>query len=373
MTALSGWPLRIEGISKYYGSVRALTDVSLSVGPGEFLTILGPSGSGKTTMLKCVTGFEAFEVGSIFLGDVDIGHQPPKARNIGMVFQNYALFPHLTVEQNIAFPLTMRRMAKANIVGKVDEVLRMTGLRDFAGRYPSQLSGGQQQRVALARAVVFGPQLLLLDEPFGALDRKLREMMQLEVRKLQRDMSLTTVFITHDQEEALMMSDRIAVMFDGMVHQVGTPEDIYDRPATVRIAEFVGESNLFRGRVTERLENGRATVDIGTGAVLVVKADASSPPPGAETAVLVRPERIQPTQATSPTVNVMRGCVRDSIYLGTISRYRLETDFGQEIVLRVPSSTPRHHVGDVVEVAFEPESARLLPVLQDGAHSGAAV
>ena len=247
MAAQSG-RLDIEGASKSFGEVAALADVSLGVSAGEFVTILGPSGSGKTTLLKVIAGFETADTGRILVDGADVTDLDPAQRNIGMVFQNYALFPHMSVARNVAYPLAMRRMAKAEIDRRVAEALDMVELAGMAERLPKQLSGGQQQRVALARATVFQPRLLLLDEPFGALDRKLREQMQLEVRRLQRRLGLTTLFITHDQEEALVMSDRIAVMDKGRLQQVGLPHEIYEAPANPFIADFIGEFEHLRGR-----------------------------------------------------------------------------------------------------------------------------
>ena len=257
--------LDVEAISKTFGEVTALADVSLGVSAGEFVTILGPSGSGKTTLLKVIAGFETADLGRIRVDGADVTDLDPALRNIGMVFQNYALFPHMSVARNVAYPLAMRGMAKREIAERVVEALDMVELGSMAERLPKQLSGGQQQRVALARATVFQPRLLLLDEPFGALDRKLREQMQLEVRRLQRRLGLTTLFITHDQEEALVMSDRVAVMDKGRVQQVGPPHDIYEAPANAFIADFIGESNILAGTVDTpgdgvlrvRLESGR--------------------------------------------------------------------------------------------------------------------
>ncbi len=242
--------LLIEGVAKRFGDVVALDHVSLQVAQGELLTILGPSGSGKTTLLKVVAGFETPDAGRVKVGGADITALPPAKRDIGMVFQNYALFPHLSVKANVAFPLEMRNVGRAEIDRRVAEALAMVELAGYEARLPKQLSGGQQQRVALARAIVFNPRLLLLDEPFGALDRKLRETMQLEVRRLQRRLGLTTIFITHDQEEALVLSDRIAVMNKGAIQQIATTTEIYERPANDFVADFVGESNILHGTMS---------------------------------------------------------------------------------------------------------------------------
>ena len=241
--------LSLTAIAKSYGSVIALAGIDLGVPDGEIVTILGPSGSGKTTLLKIVAGFELPDRGRVELAGDDITYVTPASRGIGMVFQNYALFPHMRVAENIAFPLEMRRLARAETQERVSRALALVGLAGYEARYPRQLSGGQQQRVALARAIVFEPRLLLLDEPFGALDRKLREQMQLEVKRLQRQLGITALFVTHDQEEALVLSDRIAVMNGGLIEQIGAPAEVYSRPANRFVADFIGESNIYRGNV----------------------------------------------------------------------------------------------------------------------------
>ncbi|MDP1837544.1 MAG: ABC transporter ATP-binding protein, partial [Reyranella sp.] len=313
--------LRIEGAAKRFGEVAALDGVSLQVARGELLTILGPSGSGKTTLLKVVAGFEKPDAGSVKIDGVEITALPPARRDIGMVFQNYALFPHLTVERNVAFPLEMRNVAKPEIVCRVADALALVELAGYEQRLPRQLSGGQQQRVALARAIVFNPRLLLLDEPFGALDRKLRETMQLEVRRLQRRLGLTTIFITHDQEEALVLSDRIAVMDKGTIQQIATTTEIYERPANDFVADFVGESNIFHGTVSAV---GAITLDGGR--MLKVRSDKSA---GAKVGVLMRPERFDTGGA-----NQFTGEVIESVYLGTSFKLRLACEGGLELLVR---------------------------------------
>ena len=295
--------LKVEGLVKRFGEVVALDGVSLDIASGELLTILGPSGSGKTTLLKVVAGFETPDAGVVKVDGVDITTAPPARRDIGMVFQNYALFPHLTVARNVAFPLEMRNVPRAEIEQRVGEALGLVELKGFEKRLPRQLSGGQQQRVALARAIVFNPRLLLLDEPFGALDRKLRETMQLEVRRLQRRLGLTTIFITHDQEEALVLSDRIAVMNRGAIQQVASTTEIYERPANDFVADFVGESNIFHGTVTEV---GSVTLDLGRRLLIAHPA-----PVGSRVGVLMRPERF------GRGANSFNGKVKEAVYLGS--------------------------------------------------------
>jgi len=343
----AGTGLHLTGIRKAYGPVEVLHGLDLGVEPGELLTLLGPSGSGKTTLLKVIAGFEAPDGGRVMLGGSDIARVRPARRNIGMVFQNYALFPHMTVRGNVAFPLEMRRSGRADIDRRVDKVLALVNLEGLADRVPRQLSGGQQQRVALARAVVFEPLLLLLDEPFGALDRKLREGMQLEVRALQRRLGITTVFITHDQEEALIMSDRIAIMSQGRIEQIGTPTEVYDRPATEFAAGFMGESNIYPGIVAEaggvRLDNG-----------LVLQAE-SGLPPGTRVGAMIRPERLDAASGT-----VLEGVVEDAVYLGVAWKYRLRLSGGTEMLVRLPGSAAPARLGDTLRVRLGPRDVHLL-------------
>ena len=333
----------MEGVGKRFGEVVALDGVSLRVAKGELLTILGPSGSGKTTLLKVVAGFEAPDGGSVRVDGTDITSLPPAKRDIGMVFQNYALFPHLTVKGNVAFPLEMRNIARTEIDHRVAEAIAMVELAGYEQRLPRQLSGGQQQRVALARAIVFNPRLLLLDEPFGALDRKLRETMQLEVRRLQRKLGLTTIFITHDQEEALVLSDRIAVMNRGAIQQVATTTEIYERPANDFVADFVGESNIFHGTVSApgvvTLENGR-TLEVGRGGEM-----------GKKVGVLMRPERFSSVGANSFT-----GEVVEAVYLGTSFKLRLACEGGMELLVRQPAGGRLPETGARLAVGIEPDA-----------------
>ena len=245
-----GAALSIINATKNYGGAVAVDDVSLDVAAGEFLTMLGSSGSGKTTTLNAIAGFVKLTSGSILLDGQEIERLPSYKRNIGVVFQHYALFPHMTVRKNIAFPLEQRKLPKGEAERLIDEALAMVRLEGYADRFPRQLSGGQQQRVALARALVFKPRLLLMDEPLGALDKKLREWLQLEIKRIHRELGVTFIYVTHDQEEALVLSDRIAVMSNGRIEQVGTAVDLYERPATQFVAEFIGESNVFRGTVS---------------------------------------------------------------------------------------------------------------------------
>ena len=324
--------LALSGIVRRFGNVTAVAGIDLAVQRGELVTILGPSGSGKTTLLKIIAGFELPDAGVVRLKGEDITFATPAKRGIGMVFQNYALFPHLTVERNVAFPLEMRGVPRAQISERVAAVLQLVGLAELAARLPRELSGGQQQRVALARSVVFDPGLLLLDEPFGALDRKLREQMQLEVKRLQRRLGLTALFVTHDQEEALVLSDRIAVMSEGRIEQLGTPEDIYAHPVNWFVADFVGESNLFRGRLAAD-EAGHPFALTGG---VRIRVPASSFAMGSEVGVLVRPERPRLIADGRQADNVVRGRIVEVIYVGESVKYRLRIDAAHELLVRWP-------------------------------------
>jgi len=339
--------LCIEGVTKRFGEVLALDGVSLEVAEGELLTILGPSGSGKTTLLKVVAGFETPDAGTVRVDGAAITALPPARRDIGMVFQNYALFPHLTVKGNVAFPLEMRNVARAEIERRVAEALALVELKGYEARLPRQLSGGQQQRVALARAIVFNPRLLLLDEPFGALDRKLRETMQLEVRRLQRRLGLTTIFITHDQEEALVLSDRIAVMNRGTIQQIATTTEIYERPANDFVADFVGESNIFHGTLTEP---GVVTLSGGR-RLLVNGAARGGMRVGDRLGVMMRPERFAAGGANS-----FAGEVLEAVYLGASFKLRLACTDGLELLVRQPARGALPAAGQSVEVGIDPDA-----------------
>ncbi len=357
--------LEIRQIGKRFGAVDAIAGVDLSVAAGEFVTILGPSGSGKTTLLKVIAGFEVPDRGYIRTDGIDITDHDPASRNIGMVFQNYALFPHMTVARNVAYPLTMRGIAKTEIEVRVREALAMVELEALSERLPKQLSGGQQQRVALARAIVFRPQLLLLDEPFGALDRKLREQMQLEVRRLQRQLGLTTIFITHDQEEALVMSDRIAVMNSGRLEQVGLPHEIYEAPASAFIADFIGESNVFSGFVERTAPDFR--IKLAQGQILDIAGMATAAlRPGQRATVMIRPERFTDANggAASPIPNRLEGEVIESVYIGVSDKYRVRTKTGLELLVRLPAgqNARRYRAGETITVGFAAADARLIEV-----------
>jgi spermidine/putrescine ABC transporter ATP-binding subunit len=330
-----GFQLELHKISKLFGDVRAVDDVSLSINHGEFLTLLGPSGSGKTTTLNMIAGFEIPTSGDIFLEDEDITSVSPNNRGIGMVFQNYALFPHMTVFENIAFPLKMRKTASAKIHNLIQEALDLVKLPGFESRYPHQLSGGQQQRIALARAIVFQPKILLMDEPLGALDKKLRDHMRLEIKHLQESLNITVIYVTHDQEEALTMSDRIAIMNEGKIIQLDTPVTLYEFPANLFVADFIGESNFLNGHVTDTYGD-RTAVETKEGLkVWVEKSEQLSP--GEEVSIAIRPEKIQiltnADTARNDVVNRFAGRVEEIVYVGEARIYRV--NLAPEVIVEV--------------------------------------
>jgi putative spermidine/putrescine transport system ATP-binding protein len=347
--------LSISNLRKLYGETVAVDDVSLELGKGEFLTFLGPSGSGKTTVLMAIAGFVQPTSGAIVLSGRPLGPLPPHHRNIGVVFQSYALFPHLTVAQNVAFPLEVRKVAKAGIDRKVQHMLKLVGLPDHGDRLPAQLSGGQQQRVALARAMVFEPPLLLMDEPLGALDKKLRAHMQIEIMRLHRELGVNVIYVTHDQEEALVMSDRIAVFNKGRIEQIGTPSELYDRPQTRFVADFIGESNFIESRV-RGVDGDILHCDSKDGAIHVAKPERSIAD-GSVVALAVRPERLRvaPLNSSSASINQFTGCISDIVYLGQSRKLVIKTTSGTELVALEqlggdPSRVPS--IGEQVQIEW---------------------
>ncbi|GAA0570397.1 ABC transporter ATP-binding protein [Caenispirillum bisanense] len=374
-TAAAGDPaagISIENLVKVYASageapVTALGGVSIRIAPNEFFTLLGPSGCGKTTLLRSIAGFEQPSSGRVVLDGVDITGEPPFRRPINTVFQNYALFPHMTVAQNVAFGLEKSGLTKEAITARVDEMLALVHLTGMQRRMPSQLSGGQQQRVALARALAPHPKVLLLDEPLSALDLKLRKGMQIELKRLQRDTGITFVFVTHDQEEALTMSDRIAVMKDGHVLQIGAPQEIYQRPQVRFVADFIGETNFLKGTLQD-IGGGRFAARIA-GAALPV-ADPRGHQPGETVTLAVRPERTflaaagsDPAAAVDAT---LAATVDTIVYFGTDTTYHLRVDgLDEPLVARVQNrdqSSPTLAQGARVRVGFPPDA---LSVLRD--------
>ena len=309
----------LEHITKSYGDVVAADDVSLEIKEHEFITLLGPSGSGKTTLLMTVAGFVRADTGRVFIAGKDITETPPYRRNIGMVFQNYALFPHMTVYDNIAYPLKMRRVPRVKARGMVEEALERVQLQGLGGRRPTQLSGGQQQRVALARALVFQPPILLMDEPLGALDKKLREHMQLELKHLQEQLGITILYVTHDQEEALTMSTRIAIMNQGRIVQLGTAGELYENPLDKFVADFVGETNFFKAEI---VEIDKDVACVSGMCIKRIRAKAfRKPEPGQSIHLAVRPEKVFFVEQEGADQCCYSGQVEDIIYLGDITKY----------------------------------------------------
>ena len=328
--------VRFVGVDKSYdGHALAVRGLTLDVAAGEFLTLLGPSGSGKTTTLNMLAGFERPTRGEILLAGRPVDRLPPYQRNIGMVFQNYALFPHMTVAENVAFPLSVRGVPRGEVAGRVQRALAMVLLDSFGARRPAQLSGGQQQRVALARALVFEPSLVLMDEPLGALDKKLREQMQIEIKLLHERLGLTVVYVTHDQSEALTMSDRVAVFHDGVVAQLGSPDELYRAPRSPFVAGFVGENNLVAGTVAAVADGVARVVLAGGQAVMAsVVGDLAA---GAAAVVAVRPEAIRLADAGEENRCAAR--VRSRIFLGDHQRLLAQIDNGLVFTVKVPAAT----------------------------------
>ncbi len=355
--------IAVEGVRKLFGRVAAVDDVTLSIGEGEFFSMLGPSGCGKTTTLRMIAGFEVPDEGRIVLQGRDVTTVAPAQRPVNMVFQQYALFPHMSIADNIAFGLKVKRVPRDEHRRRVDEILGVVGLQGFERRRPRQLSGGQQQRVALARALVNRPAALLLDEPLGALDVKLRKQMQLELKRIQHELGTTFVYVTHDQEEALSMSDRIAVMNGGRVEQIGSPREIYEHPATAFVADFIGSLNAIELTVDERV-GPYAVARLGEGERVVVPVDGGDVRPGSVLRVAVRPERVQIGSAESPVPDggsTLQGSVVEIVYLGMYTQVHVDTGAGRLICHRLadePAQALAH--GSRVRLSWEPEHASVL-------------
>ena len=353
--------VELQGATKVFGAgtphtVTALDDVSITIDDNAFFTLLGPSGCGKTTLLRAIAGFEELSQGRIWLFGQEIDHLPPNKRPVNTVFQQYALFPHMTVEDNVAFGLRMLRRERDEIQTTVTRILALVRLQDHGKRKPAQLSGGQQQRVALARALATHPKVLLLDEPLSALDLKLRQEMRAELKTLQRETGITFIFVTHDQEEALTMSDRIAVMANGRVQQIGPPEQIYEHPVNRFVASFIGETNLLRAR-TLSFERGLARCELEGGGVLVAEADAVTPDEAVT--LSLRPEKIALTDGADGN---LAGTISEIVYLGTDSQVTVRLDGGTKLVARVQNARrhPGLGPGERVTLRIEPGAARVL-------------
>jgi putative spermidine/putrescine transport system ATP-binding protein len=357
-----GAEVRLRELTKVFGSVVAVTDVSVTIPAGSFFTLLGPSGSGKTTTLMMVAGFVAPTRGEIVIDGDDVARLPPQKRDLGMVFQSYAVFPHLTVFENVAFPLEVRKLPGAEVRRRVGEALELVRLNGYEQRLPRQLSGGEQQRVALARAVVFRPRVLLMDEPLGALDKKLRAHMQLELKRIQRHLHVTVVYVTHDQEEALTMSDRVAVMRDGRTEQVGVPVELYDAPVSPFVADFVGESNFIVGAVVAMAEGDRALVRADGG--LEFWGVARQPlRAGQRVTSAVRPEKLVLEEPRLPELNRCQGIVEEVVYAGDATRYRVALGAVGTLTVKVQNrlASRQYSSGDPVELAWDAGDTRIFP------------
>ncbi|MEM0898527.1 MAG: ABC transporter ATP-binding protein [Pseudomonadota bacterium] len=360
MTSTRGAAVRYDSVQKSYdGEILVVKNLNLDIGRGEFLTMLGPSGSGKTTCLMMLAGFEPATHGEIYLNDDPINNVPPHKRGIGMVFQNYALFPHMTVAENLAFPLNVRGMGKAEQQEKVQRALDMVELGAFGSRRPAQLSGGQQQRVAVARALVFDPELVLMDEPLGALDKQLREQMQYEIKHIHENLGVTIVYVTHDQTEALTMSDRVAVFNDGVIQQLSSPDDLYEGPKNSFVAQFIGENNKLTGTI-EDVRQGECAVRLGDGTLLTadpVNVGAK----GSRTTVSLRPERIE-LEPENGTDNVVSGKIEELIYLGDHIRVRMNVAGNDEFIVKVRNRRDKRPIseGDTVNVGWSADDCKAL-------------
>ncbi|HVM77523.1 MAG TPA: ABC transporter ATP-binding protein [Stellaceae bacterium] len=350
--------LSIRGATKHYGAVTALADANLELREGEFLTLLGPSGSGKTTLLMMVAGLVPPSSGEVWIDGKLATYAPPNKRDIGIVFQNYALFPHLTVRENIAFPLQMRRVASAQIEAEVKRVLEIVQLPHVAGRLPRELSGGQQQRIALARCMVYRPSIILMDEPLGALDRQLRDQMQLEIKELHARLGITVLYVTHDQEEAMAMSDRICLMNVGRIEQVGTPQELYFRPKSVFVAKFLGESNILDATVRQA---GETVTLVGPGG-MELRGSGNGAAAGEAVKVIVRPEQLRLLGDGESAENVATGTLKETVFAGGVTRYFVTLLDGPVLSAKQLNAggqkEPR--LGDTVRLGWNAEHALVL-------------
>jgi spermidine/putrescine transport system ATP-binding protein len=361
--------VRLERVTKQFGDVAAVDDLSLDISEGEFFSLLGPSGCGKTTTLRMIGGFEDPTYGTVYLGGRDVTDLPPYKRDVNTVFQSYALFPHLNVRENVAFGLRRKKVDRSDIGTRVTDIMKLVDLVGFEDRKPPQMSGGQQQRVALARALVNHPKVLLLDEPLGALDLKLRKQMQLELKRIQQEVGITFIYVTHDQEEAMTMSNRLAVMRQGRIEQLGEPEDVYENPSTEFVAGFLGASNLLEGEVKET-SNGDATVLLSAGTSVKVPTDRIPQDAGSHVKVGVRPEKItieREDRVTPGEANNISGVLRMSTYIGVSHQYKVEGPGGTTLTVYIQNlgaeEAPRP--GERVVLSWKPEHTFAV-VPQDG-------
>ncbi len=345
----------------YDGETLVVRDLNLQIAKGEFLTMLGPSGSGKTTCLMMLAGFETATHGEIRLDGCSINNIPPHKRGIGVVFQNYALFPHMTVSENLAFPLEVRKIDKAEREEKVIRALDMVQMGEFGNRRPSQLSGGQQQRIALARALVFEPELVLMDEPLGALDKQLRETLQFEITNLVHELGISTVYVTHDQTEALTMSDRVAVFDDGVIQQLDAPDTLYESPQNSFVAQFIGENNTLAGTV-ESISGDSAVVRLDNGD-LINTIPVNIEKPGDRTLVSIRPERVEVSrERLTPDAHTLKARVKEFIYMGDIYRTRISVAGNDDFIIKTRNApdVQRLKRGDIIEIGWRAQDCRAL-------------
>lgn len=368
----SGAHLSLTGLTKIYdGRVRAVDEVELDIQDGEFVTLVGPSGCGKSTTLRMIAGFIEPTSGSIAMNGQDITALPPNERDIGMVFQSIALFPHMTVAENISYGMKVsdESFTQEEMDERVEEMLELIEMPETADRYPEQLSGGQQQRIGLARSLALRPEILLLDEPLSALDEKLREQMQTELTKIQQELGVTTVFVTHNQEEAMTMSDRIVIMDDGHFAQIGSPDDVYNYPESTFVADFMGKSNLFPGTVSET-DSTRSTIATNAGEFVV---DDTSYGTGSTVQVLVRPEDLSMSSTTDddPT-NTMNGTVDIIHLLGSVARYYITSEQAGELIVEDQSGGQSVSEGDTVQLSFAPSDCRVIPDPEPPIETGAS-
>ncbi len=365
LTTTGGAQVELVNVSKNYGNVHAVTNLSLTVEPGRFLTLLGPSGSGKTTVLQLIAGLIEPTAGAIWINGAPTEGIPPDRRNVGVVFQHYALFPHLTVAQNLAFPLEMRHLSGSEIRNRVADALDLVGLTGLENRRPRQLSGGQQQRVALARALIYRPSVILMDEPLGALDKNLRQQMQVEIKKIQADLGLTMIYVTHDQAEALAMSDEICVIEGGQLAQVGPPRQLYDRPVSEFVATFLGEANLFAGKISEvETQTGvaRAAGPSGLQALGRLGSDSGGDGVGEPVTIIVRPEDVQIGSARSGPPG-FEARVESVAFVGDALRVQLTADGRTSLVAKLPKTSAHPpKAGSAVNVSWREQDATFVKI-----------
>lgn len=375
-----GQSIKIENVSKFYGSFQALDCVSLEAKAGEFLTILGSSGSGKTTLLKIIAGFEAANRGQILINGQDIAGKKPYERNIGMLFQNYALFPHMTVAENIAYPLKLRKLPKDEIAERVNSIIKLIKLDGMEKRLPKQLSGGQQQRCALARAIVYNPPLLLLDEPLGALDKNLRHEMQFEIKRIQKELGITTISVTHDQEEALTMSDKICIMSHGVIQQCSSPEEIYKKPKNQFVAEFIGSTNLIKGTVVSKFKENGAMVSLAKTGLSEEPVHVEEPLDRRQynlddVLLALRPELIHLMKNRSGHINSFKAELLNSVYMGDYYKALIRTADGNELNVKISPEAYKQYSGekelefffnaDCVTTIYEKEKGVMLKIVEN--------